>query len=239
MMIVIYQIYQLNCIVFKDKLDGFEDAETKEKGKIPVQNMAGIDDTNAINTLAQISRQLMAGGLTVPGDMIVQGNIKINFGSNTGSKITPQLLTDGKSLIVNDAPLVVNQNLTVGGGLTVGGVLSPAHSVWHTSTDGKPRLHYGNNSHTYYRTADAHFWRNRDDQDKMVLDHGGVLTVAGRNILAELNALNEYTNQLKSRITFPNGNLHFNMEGMIVTNGHNANVDRPFHAGYNWAHAVS
>jgi len=73
--------------------DGFEDAETKEKPKVPVQNMVGIDDTNAINTLAQISKQLMAGGLTVPGDMSVIGNITannlINL-SNTKTKVSFQ-----------------------------------------------------------------------------------------------------------------------------------------------------
>ena len=139
MMIMIYQIYVLNKAVFKDKVEGFEGA---------TQSLGGVDDANSINTLAQIARKLMNEGLTVPGNM------------------------------------------------TVNGVLSPAHSVWHTSTDGKHRLHYGNNSHTFYKTADAHVWRNRDDTDRMVLDHGanlrvdGGLTVSGRNILGELNNLN-------------------------------------------------
>jgi len=80
----------------------------------------------------------MTGGVTAPGNMTVQGNIKIDAGSGnteinitsgnpyiafslTGSKVTPQLYTDGKSLIVYDAPFVVNQNLTVGGTLVSGG----------------------------------------------------------------------------------------------------------------------
>ena len=140
MMIVIYQIYQLNCSVYKDNREGFADT--------PVQSVGGVDDTNAINTLAQIAKNLMAGGVTVPGNMTVAGNMTIN------------------------------------------GVLNPAVGVWHTSTDGKARIHYGNNSHSYYRTNDAHVWRNSADQDKMILYNDGVLTVQGRNILAELDKLN-------------------------------------------------
>jgi hypothetical protein len=36
---------------------------------------SGIDDTNAINTLAQIAKNLMAGGVTVPGNITVKGSI--------------------------------------------------------------------------------------------------------------------------------------------------------------------
>jgi len=68
MMIVIYQIYQLNCTVFKDKVEGFEGAQ---------QSLGGVDDTNSINTLAQIAKQLMTTGLTVPGNMTVQGDIVV------------------------------------------------------------------------------------------------------------------------------------------------------------------
>ena len=133
------------------------------------QSVGGVDDTNAINTLAQIAKNLMAGGVTVPGNMTVQGN------------------------------------------------LSPAHSVWHTSTDGKGRIHYSNNSHSYYKTADAHVWRNRDEHDRMVLDHhanlrvDGGLTVQGRNILAELNNLNAKTANLNL------GKFRLTDEGVALT----------------------
>ena len=46
------------------------------------QSVFGVDDLNAVNTLAQISRQLMSGGLTVPGNMIVNGKTTINSGLN-------------------------------------------------------------------------------------------------------------------------------------------------------------
>jgi hypothetical protein len=112
-----------------------------ENFEAPAQSLGGVDDTNAINTLAQIAKNLMAGGLTVPGNM------------------------------------------------TVNGVLSPAHSVWHTSTDGKQRLHYGNNSHSFYKTGDAHVWKNNADQDRMILDANGALNTTG-NINASTGANN-------------------------------------------------
>jgi len=174
-------------------IEGFEAA--------PAQSLGGVDDTNAINTLAQISKQLMAGGITVPGNIIIEGDLV--FPKPTTIKGAGRLHIGGEELlyILNKAGVMIgkewggNGNLTVQGNTTIGGYLaingslSPAHSVWHTSTDGKHRLHYGNNSHTFYKTADAHVWRNRDDHDRMVLDHGanlrvdGGLTVGGHFIL--------------------------------------------------------
>ena len=62
MIIVIYQIYLMNCRF--NSIEGFEGT---------AQSLGGVDDTNAINTLAQIAKNLMAGGVTVPGNMIVKG----------------------------------------------------------------------------------------------------------------------------------------------------------------------
>jgi len=132
MIIIIYQIYLMNCRF--NSIEGFEGS---------AQSLGGVDDTNAINTLAQIAKNLMAGGVTVPGNMTVQG------------------------------------------------ALNPAHSVWHSSTDGKHRIHYGNNSHSFYKTADAHVWRNRDDHDRMVLDHNANLRVDGAlNVSGNANLAN-------------------------------------------------
>jgi hypothetical protein len=46
------------------------------------------DDWNAINQLAQMSRQLMAGGLTVPGSLTISGTA-LNIGTtNVGTTLT-------------------------------------------------------------------------------------------------------------------------------------------------------
>jgi hypothetical protein len=60
-----YQVYVLNKI-FYESLETFSTAE---------QSIGGIDDANAINTLAQLAKQLMAGGATVPGNLSVKGEI--------------------------------------------------------------------------------------------------------------------------------------------------------------------
>ena len=66
--------------------------ETEGFESVPAQSVGGIDDTNAINTLAQISKQLMVGGVTVPGAMTVTGALTVNGGittpKGTGYKVT-------------------------------------------------------------------------------------------------------------------------------------------------------
>jgi hypothetical protein len=51
----------------------YADKYYREDFEGTAQNVGGVDDTNAINTLAQIAKNLMAGGVTVPGNMIVKG----------------------------------------------------------------------------------------------------------------------------------------------------------------------
>jgi hypothetical protein len=173
--------------------------------------LGSADDQNAINKLAQIATKLMEGSLTVPGNMTINGTTTINGALNPAAGVWHHS-TDGKPRLhyganshtfyrTADAHVWRNNAdqdkmvLDANGNLTVTGFLifNPAVGHWYTSNDGKHRLHYGNNSHTFYKTADAHVWRNRDDTDRMVLDHGanlrvdGGLTVAGRNILAELD----------------------------------------------------
>jgi len=80
--IIILIILFFYCI--RDSIDNFESTPAVN------QSLTGIDDANAINTLAQISTQLMAGGLTVPGNMNITG--KLTVGSN--------LLTLPKGMIV-------------------------------------------------------------------------------------------------------------------------------------------
>jgi hypothetical protein len=87
--------------------EGFADA--------PAQSLGGVDDTNAINTLAQIAKQLMAGGVTVPGSMTLLGNmvfsnaganfITINKGTANDAKTIQIWNSDSQLILVgkNDA----------------------------------------------------------------------------------------------------------------------------------------
>jgi len=205
--------------------DGFEDAETKEKAKIPIQNMAGIDDTNAINTLAQISRQLMAGGLIVPGDMIVQGNIKaknlnldglnfisgtaspdmkkIQWGDGTGWRLRFQ--KDDKTPVMD---IYDNSNVIITGTLTNTG------NGFFGSGTSKVQIGHG------YRDGGACIYATGNDLQiggstgKTLVE--GALFVGGRNILAELDACVKYTQQFRMNVTDNRGGASGPSEANMV-----------------------
>jgi hypothetical protein len=153
-MILTYQIYQLNCTVYKDNFEGFEGS---------AQNVAsGIDDTNAINTLAQIAKNLMAGGVTIPGNMTIQG------GLNGGGAIRGNFAEDQEN-----------------------GLKFPYH-VWMKTarTDGGQdpyKMLFQNDGKTVFRSHAGYEFRNPKDQQLAAIDGNGILYVQGRNILAELD----------------------------------------------------
>ena len=91
--IIIYFIYQI-C----------NTTETFVSENETTQSINGIDDSNAVNTLAQISKQLMTGGLTVPGNINISGNTT----------------TDN---MISNGGILVSSSSTVGGDSTVGGNL--------------------------------------------------------------------------------------------------------------------
>jgi len=64
MIAIIYKIYLM------DKTENFASTSA------PLNPPTLIDDWNSINQLAQVSRQLMAGGVTVPGGLNIMGKVK-------------------------------------------------------------------------------------------------------------------------------------------------------------------
>jgi hypothetical protein len=116
MIIIIYQIYLMNCRF--NSIEGFEGS---------AQSVGGVDDTNAINTLAQIAKNLMAGGVTVPGNMNIQGDLV--FPNATTIKGAGRLHVGGEELLylLNKAGVMIgkewggNGNLTVQGDVVVKG----------------------------------------------------------------------------------------------------------------------
>lgn len=73
MIFILYKLYSNEC-----KMEGFE---------ATTQSVGGIDDVNAINTLAQISKQLMTSGLTVPGNMTITGNTNVTGDSKVAGAL--------------------------------------------------------------------------------------------------------------------------------------------------------
>jgi len=205
MIIVIYQIYQINCVVFKDKFEGFEGT---------AQSLGGVDDTNAINTLAQIAKNLMAGGVTVPGNMRVQGDISTGEGKVSINNGTINLQSDGGGGLyfvkrgnpgkveewnrLHTGDVTVNGNLNGGGSIRgnfaedqENGLKFPYGTWMKTArTDGGQdpyKMLFQNDGKTIFRSHAGYEFRNPKDQQLAAIDGNGILYVQGRNILAELD----------------------------------------------------
>ena len=104
---LMYKIYLEKC-----NKEGFEGT---------AQSLGGVDDTNAINTLAQIAKNLMAGGVTVPGNINVQGDIV--FPNQTTIKGAGRLHVGGEELlyILNKAGVMIGKEWGGSGNLAVQG----------------------------------------------------------------------------------------------------------------------
>ena len=96
--------------------EGFADA--------PTQSLGGVDDSNAINTLAQIAKQLMNGSLTVPGTITLKGDLA--FPEANTIKGNKRLHISSEEILYllpktnGTGDLVVQGNQSVGGALGVG-----------------------------------------------------------------------------------------------------------------------
>jgi len=117
--------------------EGFEGA--------PVQSVGGVDDTNAINTLAQIAKNLMTGGFTIPGSINLTNNktkfTLVNDSDNCfrvkddrGAQVLAindagAIYSKGDGLVLNGNDLSLKGGLGLGGGLGVGGGLNVGGTV--------------------------------------------------------------------------------------------------------------
>ena len=120
-LIGLYFIYKYNESLTENLTENFEAA---------AQSLGGVDDTNAINTLAQIAKNLMAGGVTVPGNMNIQGNL--GFPKETTIQAGGRLHVGGEELlyVLNKKGVMIGKewggtgDLTVQGNESVGGNLA-------------------------------------------------------------------------------------------------------------------
>ena len=65
-LVIIFVLYYAYTCWTSNKVEGFADA----------QSVVGVDDANAINTLAGIAKKLQEGGLTIPGSLSATGEIR-------------------------------------------------------------------------------------------------------------------------------------------------------------------
>ena len=83
-LVILAILYFIN--TYLKTTEGFEGA---------TQSLGGVDDANSINTLAQIARKLMDGGVTVPGNIAVQGDFS-SFGPSKKNRVSFHTPADGR-----------------------------------------------------------------------------------------------------------------------------------------------
>jgi hypothetical protein len=192
---LIFMIFITYKLYFNEsKLEGFEGTQ---------QSLGGVDDTNAINTLAQIAKNLMAGGVTVPGNMRVNGDISTGEGKVSINNGTINLTSDGggglyflKSGSVPGDKVwnkLYTGDLFVNGNNNIGGSTVNNGNVFFGGT-GPAGFNWGNEGGNGWSCLRANAGKT-DDSFCMHNTHGGGtrllpggdMTVKGRNILAEID----------------------------------------------------
>ena len=94
--LILLLLYTIKRDFFTNNVENFE-----------TQSLSSPDDANSINTLAQIAKKLMDGGLTTPGNLIVRDNLDVSGNVN----ITSNLVVSSK--------LDVSGNANIKGKLTI------------------------------------------------------------------------------------------------------------------------
>jgi hypothetical protein len=192
--VILYTIYK-NC------------STTEAFGDVS-QSVGGVDDQNAINTLAQVAKSLQAGGLTVPGNLIIDGeltqkNVNMVKGPNANRYVFHTPDDNRKGLWIapakddsasdwlwgyslnlkRDGNHYLGGNLVTGGNLDIGGVTTKAVNVWHKSKDAKNRVYYENAGTSYYGSGNGnHIFRLGGDGNgsEVIIDNQGNFKLPGK-----------------------------------------------------------
>ena len=196
---IIFMIFITYKLYFNEsKLEGFEGTQ---------QSLGGVDDTNAINTLAQIAKNLMAGGVTVPG-AINLFNSKTKFSlvndpdncfrikDDRGAQVLA--INDGGSIYSKGDGFILSGNdMTVKGNVSVGADLTFPNQ---TTIKGAGRLHIGGGELLYLlNKSGVMIGKEWGGNGNLVVQ--GELIAQGRNILAELNECVKFNQQFKMSIS--------------------------------------
>ena len=145
-------------------------SSTKEKfadiNNIDLSKVNSMDDKTAINTLAQISKSLMSGGLTVPGDIKITGKTTIDSDTIIKGKTTIGGDTNITGITnINGAIIDTNGNLTVTS-INIGGI-GGKYTLLYDSTDKALKISNG------VDTAATPVRLTLGDKCKMRADAGG------------------------------------------------------------------
>jgi len=179
----IFTIILLIIILFKLYLLESKDIE-KFAGE--EQSMTGVDDTNSINTLAQLARKLLDGGATVPGNLTIKGEL-VSSGSLTSAGITTGGITS--DAITCKAGIAATSDIVSNGLIKFGGAGATGFQWGNEGGNGWSCLRSLNGGDNSFCMHNTHGNGTR-------LHPGGDVTVKGRNILAEIDDIkNNYLRQ--------------------------------------------
>ena len=144
------------------------DNNNKETFYNSEQSIGGVDDANAINTLAQLAKKLIDGGATVPGNMTIKGELEA-----TGSL---------KSAGVTTAAITATGDIVSNGLIKFGGAGGTGFQWGNEGGNGWSCLRSLNGGDNSFCMHNTHGNGTR-------LHPGGDVTIKNRNILAELDDL--------------------------------------------------
>ena len=220
----------------KEKRDSFEGFAAIDDAKQAVREVYNAD-IDAIRNLSTVATKLQAGGLTIPGVMKTnkinltndkwenqhEGNIKSYVVSDDGNYKKLMLVGNdsgggGVRRVGVWDDLQVSRNLQVDGGIVANNNIANGWITGHFGSGAKDRVVIGNLENQ--ATVGAHnnaltAWtplRLQGDTINMVANNG-VVTMQGRNILAELTSLQNQITSLKNSSVQYNDNINITNRG--------------------------
>ena len=125
----------------------------------------------------------------------------------------------------------------------LGGSVSFGSNTWHTSSEGRNRIHFANNSTTFYGTGDKHVFRSPTDTDLLTINSTGNLGIGiqnpterlhvSGNILATLNITAYSDARVKTNIVEIDSPLEKikNMRGVYYNRTDDSNATPARHVG--------
>ena len=121
----------------------------------------GVSGATNLSTLGVSGATTLSNTLGVTGNTTIGGTLGVTGATTVGGT------------------LGVSGNTTLNGATTLNGTTTFIKDTWHKSSDAHNRLHFGNNSHTYFGSGDAYIFRNPSDGNTVTIDSAGNISATG------------------------------------------------------------
>jgi len=204
-------------------------------GNVAASGNVGIGVTNPTNRLNVASNVNLAA--TLSG---VRTSAQIAVSGASGNLYIGNTYSGGSIIQSTDTNAASATTLFLN---PLGGSVSFGTNTWHTSSEGRNRLHFGNNATTFYGTGDKHVFRSPADADLLTINSSGNvgigtatpterLHVSG-NILATLNVTAYSDVRVKTNIVEIDSPLEKikNMRGVYYNRTDDSNTSPARHVG--------